>query len=306
MLVSLRQALVGPGTGDPNEALDGTNLYVVSGIEGIFEYNRLLLNVRDWIDTYVVTDLLGTDDAEVRDSRENNPQAHGETPGPAWYGGRTLVLQGFIRTKKLSKLNDMKFALTGAFNDIRVERPLIFHGGDPSKVFYIMCRKSQKIDIPDKQDKPNHFERNFNITLRASLPWFVSQAHVANQYDPSASGTSVNEIMFTAINNGNFEARPYIAITGPMINPVMANEANGNIIEVEGTIPAGETWVFDFMTYQPRIYRKSDGASRWTFISDRSTDLVFEPAPATNSIRLTASGITYDSRVSSYHRHTIK
>lgn len=302
MFVSLRTALAGPGSGDPGGALEGSE-FAMAGIGGQFEYNALMMNVRDWVDTYVVTDLLGTDDADVRDSRENNPQAHGETPGNAWYGGRTLVLQGFMRTKKLSKMEDLKFALKGAFKDISTESPLIFHGADPSRVYYIMCKKSQKIDIPEKQDKPNHFERNFNVTLRASLPWFVSQTEVVENW--SGSGGSVNQIIFTAENHGNFEARPYIEMTGPMTSPALANEANSNIIMVDGAIPSGETWAFDFTTYQPRVYRKVDGSSRWSFVSDMSTDIAYEPLPVINQIRFTASGLSGASSVQSRHRHTI-
>lgn len=304
MLVSLRAPLVGLGSGDPNALVYGSGTSGPTGIEGVFEFNSLIMNERSWIDTYIVSDLLGSDDADVRDSRDLNPQAHGETPGNAYYGGRTLVLQGHIETKSLFKMQDMKFALRTAFADISVEKPLIFHGPDVVRTYYIMCKKSQKIDIPDKQDTANDFKRNFNITLRASLPWFLSSSQDYLSWLAGAN-VSVNAIVFQPVNNGNWPARPYLELTGPMTNPLISNESNGMVISFTGAIPTGETWAIDFTTYQPRVFRKSDGASRWSFVNDTSTDLEYVISPVANQVRFSATGMTSASKIESWHRHTI-
>lgn len=305
MLTSLQTAIAGLGTGDPLERIIGTKSSGPGGIHSTIEFNTLLLNDRSWVDCYLVTDVLGVDDADVRDSRENNPQAHGETPGNAFYGGRTISLQGKIVTKTLWKMEDMKQALRAAFADISVERQLIFHGPDVQRTYFINCKKSQKLDIPDKQDRLNDFVRPFNIILRASMPWFLGyqQSYLSWVYAGSAT---VNAIVFKPVNQGNYPSRPYIELTGPMTTPALSNADTGQIISFTSNIPAGEVWVMDFTSWQPRIYRKSDGAPRWGFVSDSSSDLIeYGIPPFTNSITFSASGLTAASKVESWHRDTI-
>jgi hypothetical protein len=166
-----------PGTGvDGNRA--GTS--VPGGIESVLEYNGIYLNVRDWIDTYLVTIIGGLDDADVRDTREVNPGFHGETAFPAYYGGRTITLTGKIIAHTLAKLRDMQRGLRQAFSEIDHELPLIFRTPDPDLDMMIMCKKSQPIQMTEEQRTANHFERAFLITLRASNPRFLSVSEVYN------------------------------------------------------------------------------------------------------------------------------
>jgi hypothetical protein len=302
-LVSLQNALLGLGQGDPNEAIHGSELSGPRGIEAIIEYNGLYLNVREWIDTFLVTNILGLDDADVRDTRENNPGQHGETPGSSNYGGRTLVLQGKIQTKTLWKLRDMQFALRQTFADISVERPLVFHGTQIQHDYLCYCKKNQKMDMPEEQTTPNHFERTFNITLRASNPRFVSIA--TEYYIWSYEGlTSVDEIVFTAVNTGNFPSQPLIDIAGPMTNPRLINEHNGNILEFIGSIPSGESWRIDFQSSSPRMFNVDTGVSVFNMLQDNSTDFLYDPG-VQNSIRLTATGLTSASKIESRSQHTL-
>ena len=302
--VSLRSVIAGFGSGDVTDRVIGSKTAAPGGIESLIEFNQLFMNQREWIDTYVVTDLLGTDDADVRDSRELNPEAHGETPGNAFYGGRTINLQGTIQAKTLWKMQDMKQALRTAFADISVERPLIIHGATLDQTYYIMGKKSQKIDIPEKQETPNSFNRKFSVMIRCSLPWFLSYKQNYVQYVYQGSD-SVSAIVFNVVNEGNFEARPYFELYGPMINPTIINEANGSIVQFNGTIPSGEIWVVDFTTNQPRVFRKSDGLSLWNFVSGLSTEITFDPKPSNNQVYFSATGMTVDSKIGCWWRHTV-
>lgn len=303
--ISLQSVKAGLGTGDPNDRVIGTGTSGPSGIEGIIEFNKLLLNNRSWIDTYVVTDILGTDDADVRDSRENNPGSHGETPGNAFYGGRTISLQGYIETRTLEKLHDMRQALQGAFSDISVERPLMLHGKNINHTLYSMCKKSQKLDVPEKQETLNLFKRNFNITLRASMPWFVSYIQDYNEWAYNGS-SSIEEVIFSPVNLGNFDSCPYIEITGPAINPSIINEVNSSIILFNGTIPDGETWVINFTLNSPHIYIKGeDQTPLWNIVDGISTSFLYTEFPSSNPIRFTATGLGVNSKVASWHRKTI-
>jgi hypothetical protein len=300
-LVSLRSALATLSTGDSAEHITGSKESGPRGIEAVIEYNGLYLNVRDWIDTFLVTTIMGIDDADVRDTREVNPGRHGETPGFAFYGGRTISLQGKIQTKTIWKLRDMEQALRAAFADLTQERALIFHGTGPAEDLQVYCKKSQKLDIPDTQTTLNGFERPFNITLRASNPRFKSI--VQHYYQWVASTGSIDAIVFQAVNTGNFDSEPYIELSGPMTNLQLINEANGQAFKVLGTIPDGETWVYD--ASGPSFYRKSDLANRWSYVDPMSTEFVYVPAIPNPIHAVVSFGLTSNSVITSWNNDTL-
>lgn len=181
-VLTLQRFKAGLGTGDSRDRDPGTRRSGPRGVEAVFEYNGLYLNVRDWIDTYLVTNIDGFDDGDVRDTRDLNPGQHGETPGQALYGGRTIVLSGKIQAKTLWKLRDMQAALRLAFSDISQEYPLIIRTNVADLDMMIMCKKSQKINMPEAQTTANGFERPFQITLRASKPWLVSMMRIRQTF----------------------------------------------------------------------------------------------------------------------------
>jgi hypothetical protein len=300
-LVSLRSAIATLGTGDSGGSTIGSKKSGPRGIEAVIEYNGLYLNVRDWVDTFLVTTIMGIDDADVRDTREPNPGRHGETPGFAYYGGRTIALQGKLITKTIWKLRDMEQALRQAFSDLSIEQALIFHGTAPDEDLQIFCKKSQKLDMADTQTTPNHFERPFNVTLRASNPRFKSIIRHYYQWIYGGSAT-VDAIAFQTVNTGNFDSEPYIEFVGPMSAPQLINELNGDTLKFVGNIPAGETWVYE--AEGPRLYRKSDLADRWSYIDPTSTDFTYEPG-FPNPVHLIASGLTSASVLTSWNSDTL-
>lgn len=100
------------------------------GLESLFEYNGLVLNDRRVLDGYMLTRVTGLDDADVRDSREINPDRDGETPFGGLYGGRTIVLQGEVVAGNLDYLRYLWRNLKAAFDDISIERPLLIRWND--------------------------------------------------------------------------------------------------------------------------------------------------------------------------------
>lgn len=198
-IAALQEALAGLTTGDPHEHLPGTGASGPRGVEAIFEYNGIVMNDRRLVDTFLVTQIDGFDDADVRDTRDLNPGQHGETPGNSFYGGRTIVLSGKITTRTISKMRDMQQGLRQAFADISKELPLIIRTQDPNKDLMINCKKQMTIRMPEAQDTPNEFRRSFQITLRASNPRFLSvvQENAAisfsSLYDFSESDTQTTE-----------------------------------------------------------------------------------------------------------------
>ncbi len=95
------------------------------GLESIISYNGLLLNDFRFFDRYQVTEITGLDDADVRDSREERPDSHGESPFNAFYGGRTITIRGKIIAGNWARLRKMISNLKEAFGTLE-EKELSF------------------------------------------------------------------------------------------------------------------------------------------------------------------------------------
>lgn len=94
-------------------------------IRDVITFNGITFNDRRFPDAYILTGIDGLADADIRDSRDINPDFDGETPYTAYHGGRTIVIEGYIRAGNIEKLNDMRQKLKAAFNDL-TEHPLTF------------------------------------------------------------------------------------------------------------------------------------------------------------------------------------
>lgn len=175
-ITSLAAILSNLATGSPDGRVIGTKRSP-GGIETVIEYRSkwpVYLNVTEWVDTFLVIQINGLESADLRSSAQQNPGEHGETPGDALWGGRTLVLNGKVFAHTIWKLRDMKAGLFGAFLEVDTEYPLIFHAADPRDDLMIMCKLADKPSMPDQQTTRNEYVRDFQIALRASNPRFLT------------------------------------------------------------------------------------------------------------------------------------
>lgn len=170
ILPSIIEAL---GAGSVLSAVVGTGKSAPSGIDAIIAYNSLVMNNRSWYDGIIITKIDGLSDASVRDERQNNPQEHGETAFDSFYGGRSLVLNGYIRSYTLDKLRDIEQGLKSAFLPLQ-ENPLLIQGKTLANSVQIWCKKNAEMVWSEEQTRDDMFIRNFMIPLRASDPRFVS------------------------------------------------------------------------------------------------------------------------------------
>src|ERR1700722_6037045 len=123
------------------------------GVQAFIEYNGLVLNDRYQSDLIRVTEISGLDDAEVRDNREARPSKSGEFAYDAFYGGRNLVLNGFIEAGSLAACETLKKNLKAAFAPLEESN-----------------LKFRWFDIYDPFDDPNTIlEYNSNAKL-AGIP----------------------------------------------------------------------------------------------------------------------------------------
>lgn len=207
------------------------------GLECVIGYNGLRMNNRRWEDTFVVTDIDGLMDAEIRDPRDVNPSYHGETAYPALYSGRPITITGYIRSYTLEKMRDMQEAMKLAFSDLR-EAPLIFYHKDPHRSFFVACRKSAPIAGREAQTG-FEYKREFMISLRASNP------RILRFHSNSVAATIQSSGGVTVINYGNFSAEPRITLTGPLTNPRIENSVSGVFMQFDGSIAAGQSITID-------------------------------------------------------------
>jgi hypothetical protein len=133
------------------------------------------------------------------------------------------------------------------------------------------------------------------VGFMANIPKWVSID------DHTVEISDYNDTAFIAHNMGNFRAQPVIELTGPYTNTIITNERNGEQISIPAAIPSGETWVLDIEAR--RMYRKSDGANRFSYLDINSDWMELEPGE--NPISLATSGAGAASAISIDFHHTV-
>ena len=146
-------------------------------IESVIEYNGLLLNDQSkrslttspfyW---YRVLSVDGIWDEEVRFESHEKPHQHGTESGDAYYSGKTLVISGSLYALSVGYLRQGQRALQQAFYDMQ-DHQLLFTLWGEIRV-YITCRKNQKLDMPETQDRggTRPWVRPFTVQLYADDP----------------------------------------------------------------------------------------------------------------------------------------
>lgn len=117
----------------------------------------------------------------------------------------------------------------------------------------------------------------------------------------ASSISSAVQVWYT----GTWDSYPIITLRGPISHPVITNQTTGDRLDFTGTIiQAGDYYVVDCRYGYKTVTRGSDGSNR---VRDLSADsnlatfrLVAHPdvMDGLNSIRVSASGLTADSRIS--------
>lgn len=146
-------------------------------IESVITYNGLTLNDQTkrslavapfyWFRVLTVD---GIWDQEVRFEQHPKPHQHGTESGDAYYQGKTIVISGNVYAKDVGYLRQAQRALQAAFYDMQ-DHDLVFTLWGEQQV-YIVCRKNQRIDMPETQDRggSNPWVRPFTVQLYADDP----------------------------------------------------------------------------------------------------------------------------------------
>lgn len=272
-----------PGLGDglPRTSggaltIAGTGLSVPGGLECVFEYNGLLLNVQKNVDRYKIKTFDGLTDSDIRDTRDTNTDSDGETPYNSFYGGRSLVLDGTIETFNVPKLRDMQQALRTAFSDVSTEYPLYFRTGNYATDHLIYCKKISSLTSTEQQQNMM-VQRDFQISLRASNPRFLSYLQKFIDVVPDTPISSGSPFLVAqCVNAGNYKAQPVFRVYGPSSGSTFFNDQTGQAFTL-GAIPYGDYFEFNMGTppANAKYLINSEGANEWNLLSDDSQYIDF-------------------------------
>jgi hypothetical protein len=300
--ITLESLLSGFGSGDPEVALPGSSLAVPAGVEAVFEYNGLYMNILHNIDRYKIKSIDGLDDPDMRDQREDNPGDDGETAYPSYYSGRPISLTGTIQAYTLRKMRDMIMALEQAFSDIRRERPLAIYGATPAQTVFINCRKNARLTVQETQGDYRFF-RDFLVPLRASNFRILSLDRLSETASGLPTGPAV---VVHVVNNGSYPAQCVVQLTGGMTAPRVTNLANGTTIKFEPTVVMASGDVREVSSVQgDRYCRDGDGNNKYNDLTIDSTWLTLEPG--VNAIEFQAAAVSGSERTLTFFwRHTWK
>lgn len=304
MPIVLGKPLLSLGGGDPEVALPGSGIAVPAGVEAVFEYNGLYMNILNNVDRYKIKTIDGLDDPDMRDQREDNPGDDGETAYPSYYSGRPMALTGTIQAYTLRKMRDMIMALEQAFGDIRNERQLVIHGATPEQTVFINCRKNARLTVQETQADYRFF-RDFLVPLRASNFRILSLDRLSQTI--SGFGAAASSVM-TIVNNGSYPAQCVVHLTGGMTAPRITNALNGTMIKFEPTVVMAETDVREISSVQSDRYCvDEDRNNRYNDLTIDSTWMTLEPGA--NNIEFQAAAVSGADAARSltfFWRHTWK
>jgi hypothetical protein len=278
------------GDGDPGETIFGRS--VPTGIESQIEYNGLVLNDRKGENAYVVTEISGLEDATLRDQSWVNANDHGERPGTAFYGSRTIVLSGHIRASQWEWLRFMQQELKRAFNDLQI-RELIFHTNNLNRDFKVLCRKGSSLVMSDQQND-FRIRRDFQISLKAFDPRMYAVVSRTGVAPLVTGGVSV-----TCINFGDFPAQPRFDIYGRVDDLTIFNSYSGQHITIDGTIAAGDRWTLDMAT---KTLTTAAGTNVFSHLSTSSDALVL--LPGTQDLQMSYTTVDANALVRIFYSDT--
>jgi hypothetical protein len=164
----------------------------------------------------------------------------------------------------------MQQALRTAFADLSTEYPLYFRTGNFKTDHFIYCKKISP-SAQNEQQQSMMVGRDFQISLRASNPCFLSYYQKLVDVSPPSVAPADDYLLATIHNSGNYRARPIFRTYGPSSGVTFTNDATGQSFSL-GAIPFGKYYEFN-MGSPPTstIYLKDDlGNNVWNMLTDGS------------------------------------
>jgi|SRR5579859_3770103 len=222
---------------------------------GIFtgSYNGLSFGVGT---TLSISELVGLNDMPpVRSADETKAGDHGLFQGIDYLGERTLRLGLYISGAGLADYDAQCDTVEGAFSVQPTELPLVYTLGDATQTRQINCRP-RKLVIPRDLQRvgrtgyatvelvatdPRKYSST-TTTLTTGLA-AVSGGMTFPATFPLSFGAVGGGGTVTATNAGNFQTPLALTITGPVVNPIVDNQATGQSLSFLITLASTDTLV---------------------------------------------------------------
>ncbi len=235
-----------------------------------------------------VIDFTPFENPEIRSSDFARPLDHGYLPGVDYYGSRNTILNleiwgGWASVQKV---------LT-AFQTQSAEIPLVFQLPVVGKL-QVNARVRRRTGTIINQNYNLGAETKVVVDLHSTDPrvygWILqTQTAVLTATTAGMTFGVTPPIVFGAgssssvivTNNGSFETRPVITITGGVTNPYIANDTTGKSLAFNTVLAAGDTLSLDFLN---RTVTFNGTSSRYSWVVDSSQWWTL--LPGGNSIRL--------------------
>ena len=243
---------------------------------------------------------------------ERSPGQHGDTWAGFTLGPRIGYLIFKMTTTSLDDMYALRESLQDLFSPLSA-MILKFGAAGSVGVRCFNVRLAGGLDLD--WDVEQWAAQKFTVALRASDPTCYDPVGVGLMFSSNPGyvvpyeiplifdGPSVINQLQTIIYPGNWISYPTIRITGPFMNPRIANEGTGDVLDFSGyTIGAGHYYDID-CRYGLKSVVDDNGLKHIGELTDASDLATFHMAPARevaggiNSIRVTGLSMTGASNI---------
>lgn len=256
--------------------------------------------------TIQIVDVSGFDDLPgLRTTDQPRPRDTGEFGGNDLSGGRDVTMTLLILDSGVgdfyTTVEAFKAATVPQGTNLTLPLVVQFPGGRQRQ---LNCRPRQR-SLPTDVDYVTRYGKAA-VQFHAVDPrWYDVNQSSGSMTPPSATTGLVFNAAFdlsfgggttggqlTCVNNGNFETRPVITVTGPCTNVTLTNNTTGLTVGANITLAAGDSLVFDFGA---RTIVLNGTTSRYNAIAPAS--VWWNLAPGSNDIRFLSSSTTGTAQV---------
>ena len=233
---------------------------------------------------------------DVRLTTVDRPQDHGQFDGPTFFGSRTITLAGSaIALDRTTALLARDIVASICWDPSQLYTLQVTEPGRPTR------QADVRLNAATKVSGVNEVAFDWQIQLKAPDPRrYDATETVITLYPPTGavggvtvpftvplvlSTTGLSTSTATAVNAGTVATRPVVTLTGPLVDPQIANLTAGKTLSFVLTIASGDYVTVDF---DRRTVLLNGTASRSSALT--STAAWWELPPGSSDLQVTAGG----------------
>lgn len=266
------------------------------------------------IGMYIQPPILGLEMPNLRLSSYERPNVDGAFVPSQLYGGRVVSFTGFVGGGSIAAYRANRRTITSLFKIRRSDEVLLAN----TFKFKTMDDLELQIDCyTNLFSFPDHNLSNGKYQVHLFAPKHEIYSQAVNSetiYIHSGGGMAIptalpmdmsvdGSIEATLVNAGNIEAYPTVTFYGPLTNPTLTNETNGDVMNLTYTLTSGQRIVVDTKNHTALYYSSDVDTTGDNVLDDISGDFL-RLASGSNTIKLTDSVYNASGRVQLSWRDT--